>query len=324
MGVGLPLAGMAAPKATSHFFDLSLLFNGKMASYAPGLAVVFGAALIVHGALFWGVVKKAMKKPFLGEIFNIPTNKLIDFPLVSGAAMFGTGWALSGYCPGPVMTASFSGQVYPVWVAAWMFMGFGAIHFWRAYKQYSSHHEKGLHGLWTAVAQHGTIEYLAALGAVLGINFLSQGSAHSLNLLSGWNPLSIQALGGGIIGLNVGLMMIFNGQILGLSGIMGGLVNPLATDKWIRFLFVLGAGVGSLLAQRFLDVDMTVLSSPSAISALGGILVGAGAALANGCTSGHGICGMTRLSPRSIVATATFFAAALGVSTLFKTSQWLL
>lgn len=200
-----------------------------------------------------------------------------------------------------------------------MFLGFSAVHLWRSYKNRRSSPSAGSKLEW--LTKNSTVEFaLIGVGALLLPLFLPS-MAGATNLLIRWSPLATQTLGGSLIGGSVGLMMLVNGQVLGLSGIIGGLVNPQTENKGTRLCFTLGLGLGSILAQRYLGADLSVSATSTVTAAVGGMLMGAGSAAANGCTSGHGICGITRLSRRSIVATASFFAAALAISTLFKTSS---
>jgi uncharacterized membrane protein YedE/YeeE len=119
-------------------------------------------------------------------------------------------------------------------------------------------------------------------------------------------------IGGLLIGLAVALMLLLNGRLAGISGIVGGLVNPKAGDTGWRAAFVLGLPLGALayilVAGGPTPVD--VLASPPAIL-IGGLLVGFGTRMGSGCTSGHGLCGLARFSRRSMVATAVFFGVAM-------------
>ena len=119
-------------------------------------------------------------------------------------------------------------------------------------------------------------------------------------------------IGGLLIGLAVALMLLLNGRIAGVSGSVGGLVNPKAGDTGWRAAFVVGLPLGALayilLAGGPTPVD--VLASPPAIL-IGGLLVGFGTRMGSGCTSGHGLCGLSLLSRRSVVATAVFFGVAM-------------
>src|SRR6185503_9848277 len=127
------------------------------------------------------------------------------------------------------------------------------------------------------------------------------------------HPYLVALLGGGLIGLSAVLLMAMSGRIAGISGIVGGLLPPKpADDRTWRIAFILGL----LLAPTVL----TIFTGDNRIGAptvgpvmliAAGLLVGVGTALGSGCTSGHGICGISRLSPRSIAATATFVATAM-------------
>jgi uncharacterized protein len=114
-------------------------------------------------------------------------------------------------------------------------------------------------------------------------------------------------IGGLLIGLAVALMLLLNGRIAGVSGIVSGLVTPKDGDTGWRAAFVIGLPLGALayilVAGGPAPVD--VLASPPAIL-VGGLLVGFGTRLGSGCTSGHGLCGLALLSWRSVVATAVF------------------
>jgi uncharacterized membrane protein YedE/YeeE len=119
------------------------------------------------------------------------------------------------------------------------------------------------------------------------------------------------SVGGILIGLAAALLLLFNGRIAGISGIAGGLLTrPPRIEVYWRVLFIVGLVAGgavmSLLAPGLFA--FTLDRSTAALIAAG-LLVGFGTRLGSGCTSGHGVCGISRLSPRSIVATLTFMAA---------------
>lgn len=121
-----------------------------------------------------------------------------------------------------------------------------------------------------------------------------------------------QSLAGGIlIGLSAVMLMGFMGRIMGATGILAGVLNPTGWTDWSwRFAVVLGMLTGPLfvwvLTGQMPAVDVPV-STPMLI--VGGFIVGIGVTFGGGCTSGHGVCGMARLSPRSIAATVTFMIA---------------
>jgi uncharacterized membrane protein YedE/YeeE len=121
----------------------------------------------------------------------------------------------------------------------------------------------------------------------------------------------LRALGGGVlIGLSASAMILFPGRIAGVSGILGGLMPPRPGDAAWRVAFVLGLLLASLVASLWRAPSPPGLSTNILLLATTGALVGFGARLGSGCTSGHGVCGLARLSPRSLAATATFMGAA--------------
>mgnify|MGYP006164159565 len=120
----------------------------------------------------------------------------------------------------------------------------------------------------------------------------------------------IQSLiGGSIIGIAVSLLLLFNGKVLGVSGILGELLNhPLSKNYW-RLFFVLGLLISPLIYSIFHPIPIIEITSNKLLIIAGGLLVGFGSRLGSGCTSGHGVCGLSRLSPRSLVATLSFMGA---------------
>ena len=123
-------------------------------------------------------------------------------------------------------------------------------------------------------------------------------------------------LGGGLIGLSAGLLLMTTGRITGISGIIAGMLVPASDGRLWRGLFVAGLILGCGLV-RLVSADAVPITIAASNGELlvAGLLVGFGTRLANGCTSGHGICGVAHLSPRSIVATLTFMAS--GALTVF-------
>lgn len=133
--------------------------------------------------------------------------------------------------------------------------------------------------------------------------------------MSAWG--NVQALLGGVlIGLAAASLLIVNGRIAGISGIVGGLLPPRPADTLWRVVFVVGLVAGGVCLRTLApDPFHGLAATPWAVLLPAGLLVGFGAGLGNGCTSGHGVCGVARLSPRSIVATVTFMLA--GAVTVF-------
>jgi uncharacterized membrane protein YedE/YeeE len=136
--------------------------------------------------------------------------------------------------------------------------------------------------------------------------------------MENFTPISA-AIGGALIGLAAVLLMWFNGRIAGISGIADGLVNPRTDDRLWRLAFIVGL-VAAPLAAALVGhgVPMPQMPTNYAIIVVAGLLVGFGTRLGNGCTSGHGICGIARLSPRSIIATGVFMIAAIVVVALTR------
>lgn len=133
------------------------------------------------------------------------------------------------------------------------------------------------------------------------------------------SSLFLSLLGGALIGLSASLLLLANGRVAGISSVVGSLLAPVRGDIAWRVLFVAGLLTGGLLLAWLRPVSFATPASPSAGGAgllvAAGLLVGFGSRLGNGCTSGHGVCGISRGSARSIVATFTFMAT--GVLTVF-------
>lgn len=126
------------------------------------------------------------------------------------------------------------------------------------------------------------------------------------------NFTPIQSLTGGLlIGLSVIIFFSGNGRIAGISGIANNLLYS-KINRLDNFLFIIGLILGPLLVQLFYPVNISfVINSSLTILIIAGLLVGFGTAIGGGCTSGHGVCGISRFSPRSIVATSIFMTTAI-------------
>jgi len=132
-----------------------------------------------------------------------------------------------------------------------------------------------------------------------------------------FTPLSSLA-GGMLLGFAAAIFILVNGRILGISGILGGLLLPRAGDSGWRIAFMLGLLAAAPLFHALVPEQFTSLARIDASSlqvVVAGLLVGIDTRYASGCTSGHGVCGLSRLSPRSLVATASFMAA--GFATVY-------
>lgn len=122
-------------------------------------------------------------------------------------------------------------------------------------------------------------------------------------------------LGGALIGLAAALLLLANGRVAGISGILGNLLRPAPGDVLWRAMFLLGLIGTGALALRLQPAAFSAQERPLLLVAAAGLLVGFGTRLGSGCTSGHGVCGVSRLSPRSIAATMTFMAT--GAATVY-------
>jgi uncharacterized membrane protein YedE/YeeE len=123
------------------------------------------------------------------------------------------------------------------------------------------------------------------------------------------------AIGGVIIGAAVAIFVLVNGRIAGISGIVGGLVRPAPGDVAWRLAFVAGLMAAPMLYVLVATLPPVVIEANYPTLIVAGLLVGAGTRYGAGCTSGHGVCGISRLSPRSLVATLSFMAA--GFATVY-------
>lgn len=122
-------------------------------------------------------------------------------------------------------------------------------------------------------------------------------------------------LGGALIGLSSALLLLLTGRIAGISGITHGLFQAPSAETGWRVAFVLGLVGGGALTSRLLPFAFPSELGSLTLLGVAGLLVGFGARLGSGCTSGHGVCGIGRLSPRALVATMTFITT--GVLTVF-------
>jgi hypothetical protein len=134
-----------------------------------------------------------------------------------------------------------------------------------------------------------------------------------------WNAFTpLSALAGGVlIGIGAAMFVLLNGRIAGISGVLGGLIKPVPGDVSWRAAFVIG-----LIGAPFAYLLFSSLPRPQIDASFGalvaaGLLVGIGTRYGSGCTSGHGVCGLSRMSPRSLVATLSFMGA--GFITVYVT-----
>ncbi|MDV2079867.1 YeeE/YedE family protein [Marinobacter xestospongiae] len=132
-----------------------------------------------------------------------------------------------------------------------------------------------------------------------------------------FTPLSA-LLGGVMIGGAAGLLMLLNGRIAGISGILGGLLGGNRRDAGWRLAFLAGLLLAPWLWMLVATLPAAVIEADYATLVVAGLLVGVGTRYGSGCTSGHGVCGLSRLSPRSLIATLSFMAAGFGTVYLIR------
>ena len=126
-------------------------------------------------------------------------------------------------------------------------------------------------------------------------------------------------LGGVLIGMAASLLFLANGRIAGISGILGLILKASTTDRRWRLTFVSGLLVGGMgLLNLMPEVIVAPETRTVGAVAVAGLLVGVGTRMGNGCTSGHGVCGLSRLSGRSLVATLAFMATGFATATLIQ------
>jgi uncharacterized membrane protein YedE/YeeE len=123
------------------------------------------------------------------------------------------------------------------------------------------------------------------------------------------------AAGGAVIGLAVAVLLLFNGRIAGISGIVGGLLRMPKGDIGWRVAFIAGLVLSVAIWKLFWILPEIKIEAGYGMLALAGLLVGYGTRLGSGCTSGHGVCGLSRRSPRSIAATVVFMT--MGFATVY-------
>ena len=133
------------------------------------------------------------------------------------------------------------------------------------------------------------------------------------NAFTPWSALA----GGTLIGIAAVMFALLNGRIAGISGVIGGLIKPARGDVAWRASFAVGLGVAPLVYSLFASLARPQIAAHYGALIVAGLLVGIGTRYASGCTSGHGVCGLSRLSLRSLVATAVFMGA--GFAAVFLT-----
>jgi uncharacterized membrane protein YedE/YeeE len=134
-----------------------------------------------------------------------------------------------------------------------------------------------------------------------------------------WSIYLQSLAGGALIGLAAALYLLLDGRVAGIVGIFSGALRGPSAGFWRNLAFVIGLILGPVLYRAVFGAFPTVrIDASLGLLALAGLVVGFGARLGSGCTSGHGVCGLARLSRRSIVAVATFMSAAIATVALMN------
>lgn len=133
-----------------------------------------------------------------------------------------------------------------------------------------------------------------------------------------WSALA----GGVMIGIAASILLLFNGKIAGISGILGSALKPHSADKSWRLAFLIGLITSPFLFRLASPLPSVTVEASSTVLIIAGLLVGFGTRYGQGCTSGHGVCGLSRLSGRSLVATTAFMLA--GFVTVYATRHLIL
>lgn len=126
-----------------------------------------------------------------------------------------------------------------------------------------------------------------------------------------WTALA----GGAVIGVAAAILLLFNGRIAGITGIAGDLIKPKQGDIAWRLAFIFGLIVSPVIWQLFSPLPRIQIDASNLLLAIAGLIVGISTRYGSGCTSGHGVCGIARLSPRSIIATLAYMAT--GFATVY-------
>ncbi|WP_374079038.1 YeeE/YedE family protein [Bdellovibrio bacteriovorus] len=130
--------------------------------------------------------------------------------------------------------------------------------------------------------------------------------------------IAMALLGGAIIGLASSLMLIFNGRVTGISGIANGFLSFVSGERLWRGAFLLGLVLGGVVIAATQPQLFQQTERSFGVTILAGLFVGFGTVMGSGCTSGHGVCGISRFSIRSLVATTVFMAVGILVATFFR------
>jgi uncharacterized membrane protein YedE/YeeE len=329
--VGFAVSGMTNPGSLLNFMDfrripgvgefLQAHLGRSLASPAtwdPSVLIVFATALGSQLPLYQLFVKNRKEALFGGPIVT-PSNPALDFRLIGGAVLFGAGWALAGFCPGPALASAFAGAPKAATFVSMVLLGMFANTFILD--------NKFSLGTWLENGKTtGLVNSLIGMGTLSAGLGLFRQYAPLLETLTPAKiptgpipPLGLAAIGGAIIGITGFAYTLGLGKTMGLSGMLSQHFQPTTTnqDRLERWTFLAGLGSAALFL-RFYHPSAFISSAPDSPMwkvILSGLMVGFGTSCSNGCTSGHGLAGISRFALRSLVATVAFFGTNVLVST---------
>jgi len=302
MSVGMSLGGMAH-ESSLYFFDP--LRTGRHELFEWSMLILFCAA-VIPTFIYWQFFKRG-PTPWFDTRWHIPTSTAVDRGLVLGSVFFGAGWALGGFCPGPSVSGLITG--HPNFVA----FSYG-LYFYNLVRPLNK--EPAIKRHWGLTLSLGLVP--AVFYFIGPILFPLDEAPRVLS----W-PVWLSVLGGLGIGFASIIMYQFNGRVLGLCGLWRNLLDMKipAASRLPQVLFFIAFMLGAVVT--YIVAPESFASPPNENRGLGwvflgGLLVAHGTEWANGCTSGHGISGLARLSIRSLVAVPTFMAAVFVCVPLFN------
>jgi uncharacterized membrane protein YedE/YeeE len=284
------------------------------ATWDPSVLIVFAAALGTQLPLYHLFLKNR-KQSLTGTPIQTPTSSVLDLKLIGGAALFGAGWALAGFCPGPALTSAFAGAPNAAPFLATVLLGM--------LSNQLLEHKFDIRSWLNIGKTTGLSSSLLGMGLVTAaVGFLGwyapiQGFKSPI---APYPAIKFAIAGGVLIGLSGFAYTLSLGKVMGLSGMLSQHFLPTTTsqDRADRWTFLGGLASAALLVRHFYP-EVFISSAPAPVMwkiLLSGFMVGFGTSCSNGCTSGHGLAGISRFAVRSIVATAAFFGTNVLCSTL--------